>query len=266
MGGDAGGYQLTHLLHMDDLKLYASSGTKLQSVLDTKLQFSNDIGMEFGLDKCRKVHLVRGKVDMQLGHEDEALIETMTEKEFYKYLGVLQLRGPLQTAMKGILLKSFTKRLSSILRTGLNSANKIKAINTYAISLLTYSFGLIKWSDTDLEGINRIIRTEMTGDRMHHIGSAIEEMVLLFPETEGFVVAIHDKVIGTREYKKHILWQNVDDKCRLCGNPNETIEHIIDGCRMLAQREYTRRHNDVCGIIHQEIALNLRLRQDWEPH
>ena len=45
--------------------------------------------MEFGLYKCRKVHFVRGKVDMQLGHEDEALIETMNEKDFYKYLGVL---------------------------------------------------------------------------------------------------------------------------------------------------------------------------------
>ena len=112
---------------------------------------------------------------MQLGHEDEALIVTMTEKDFYKYLGVLELRGSLQTAMR--VLESFSKRLSSILRTSLNSANKIKAINTYTISLLTYSFGLFKWSNTDFEGINRIIRTEMTGHRMHHRSSAIERLV-----------------------------------------------------------------------------------------
>ena len=31
IGKDEGGYQLTHLLYMNDLKLYASSGTKLQS-------------------------------------------------------------------------------------------------------------------------------------------------------------------------------------------------------------------------------------------
>ena len=70
--------------------------------------------MEFGLDKCRRVHLVRGEVDMQLGHENEALIETMTE-DSYKYFGVLQLRGPLQTAMKESLVESFFRRLSSIL-------------------------------------------------------------------------------------------------------------------------------------------------------
>ena len=94
-------------------------------------------------EKCRKVNLVKGEVDMQLEHEDEALIETITEKDFYKYLGVLQLRGPLQIVMKEYF-ELFSKFLSSILRTSSNSANKIKAISTYAISLLTYSFGLIK--------------------------------------------------------------------------------------------------------------------------
>ena len=34
IGTDKGGYQLTHLLDMDDLKLYVSLGTKLQRVLD----------------------------------------------------------------------------------------------------------------------------------------------------------------------------------------------------------------------------------------
>ena len=150
-------------LYMDDLKLYASSGTKLQSILYITLQFSNAIGIEFGLEKCRKVHLVRNEIYMQLGHEDEALIETMTEKYSYKYLRVLQLRGTLQTAMKERLLESFSKSVFSILRTSLNLANKIKAINTYAISLLTYSFGLIEGSNIVIQGINRIICTDRTG-------------------------------------------------------------------------------------------------------
>ena len=74
---------------------------------------------------------------MQLGHEDQTFIETMPE-DSYKYLGVLELRGPLQTTVKESLLESFSKQLFSILRTSLNSANKIKAFNTYyVISLLT---------------------------------------------------------------------------------------------------------------------------------
>ena len=107
----------------------------------------------------------------------------MTENDSYKYLGVLQLKGLLQTAIKKSLLKSFFKRLSSILGTSLNPANKIKTINPYAISLLTSSFGLIKWSNTDLEGINKTIRTEMTGHRIHSRSSAIERMFL--PRLKG---------------------------------------------------------------------------------
>ena len=53
---------------------------------------------------------------------------------------------------------------------------------------------------------------------------------------------------------------------RLCGNSNENIELTIDGCRMLAQRLYTRGHNDVCGIIHQQLALNLGLQRGWKPY
>ena len=44
----------------------------------------------------------------------------------------------------------------------------------------------------------------------------------LFPATKGFVVIIQDKVIGTRNNNIDVN-NNVDVKCRLCGNPNETI-------------------------------------------
>ena len=124
---------------------------------------------------------------MQLGPEDKAFIETMTKRDSYEYLGILQLTGLLQTAVKENLLASFSKHLSSLLRLGLNSYNKRKATNSYAIPLLAYSFGLIKWSNTDLEGINRTIRTEMTKHRMHHRSLVIERIVL--PRLKGVAVS-----------------------------------------------------------------------------
>ena len=102
----------------------------------------------------------------------------------------------------------------------------------------------------------------MTGHRVHHRSSAIEIFFSTITSVERIVV-IHPHYPN---YQKHILRYNVHEKCRLCGNPNETIEHIIDGCKMLAQREYTRRHNDVCGIIHKQIALNLGLLQDEKSY
>ena len=41
---------------MDDLKLYGKSTAELESLLDTVRVFSNDISMEFGLDKMRNTH------------------------------------------------------------------------------------------------------------------------------------------------------------------------------------------------------------------
>ena len=46
---------------MDDLKLYAKSEKDLESLIQTVRIFSEDIGMEFGLDKCAVMIMKRGK-------------------------------------------------------------------------------------------------------------------------------------------------------------------------------------------------------------
>ena len=60
----------------------------------------------------------------------------------------------------------------------------------------------------------------------------------LFAETEGFLTAIQDQVILTRNYKKCILKQpNIDELCRRCGKESETIQHITAACEQLATVE-----------------------------
>jgi hypothetical protein len=40
----------------------------------------------------------------------------------------------------------------------------------------------------------------------------------IHPETQGFIFAIQDRVINTRNYKKQICGlQSIIDKCRICG-------------------------------------------------
>ena len=39
---------------MDDLKIFASNDEELEGMLRTVKKFSDDIGMEFGLNKCAK--------------------------------------------------------------------------------------------------------------------------------------------------------------------------------------------------------------------
>jgi hypothetical protein len=89
----------------------------------------------------------------------------------------------------------------------------------------------------------------------------------LFSETEGFVLAIQDQVIVTRNYSKFIMkQQNVVDACRLCGQNGETLRHILSGCQNLAGTEYLYRHDQVGKIIHQKIAQNFKLIDNETPY
>jgi hypothetical protein len=77
----------------------------------------------------------------------------------------------------------------------------------------------------------------------------------IFAETEGFMIAIQDQVVPTMNYRKFILKQNVDcDKCRLCRQKTENIEHITSSCSVLAPVEYTKRHDNVAKVIHQQLC------------
>ena len=54
--------RVNHLLYMDDLKLLGATANQLQQMLRIVEEYSNDIKMEFGLNKCRTINIVRGKV------------------------------------------------------------------------------------------------------------------------------------------------------------------------------------------------------------
>ena len=50
---------VTHLLYMDDLKLFASNDAGLQRLVDLVEMSSVDIRMSFGVEKCAKLSIER---------------------------------------------------------------------------------------------------------------------------------------------------------------------------------------------------------------
>ena len=88
-----------------------------------------------------------------------------------------------------------------------------------------------------------------------------------FAETEGFLTAIQDQVVLTRNYKKYILKQpDTDELCRRCGKESETIQHITAACQQLAPTEYVKRHYGLAKIIHQKLAEATELIGDKSPY
>ena len=59
-----------------------------------------------------------------------------------------------------------------------------------------------------------------------------------------------------------------NSKRRLCGDRDETINHIISGCSKLAQKEYKTRHDWVRKVIHWEMCKKLKFDRTnkWYMH
>ena len=72
-------------------------------------------------------------------------------------------------------------------------------------------------------------------------------------ETESEIVAAQDQALQTKYYATKILSTETDSKCRLCQQFDETVDHIISACPILAKEQYTKRHGRVCAQLHFNI-------------
>ena len=77
-------------------------------------------------------------------------------------------------------------------------------------------------------------------------------------ETESLLIAAQDNAIRTNHIKARIDKTQQNSKCRLCGDKDETINHIITECSKLAQREYKARHDWVGKVIHWEMCKKFK--------
>ena len=60
---------IIHLLFMDALKLYSRDEKGLESLVKTIRVFSEDIGMQFGIDNCAMLKIEKGKIVKSVGIE-----------------------------------------------------------------------------------------------------------------------------------------------------------------------------------------------------
>jgi hypothetical protein len=155
--------------------------------------------MSFGTDKCRTQKITAGAGET-VGFElrQVGAIEPIGENELYKYLRMQQTRGIEHKYIKETLKKEFFKRIEAVLKKKLSGKHKIKAIKTYAISLLTYSFGTIEWTETELHDIQTKINKSLTRFHVHHPKSATETLTL--PRKQGGryynITNLHDKQLN----------------------------------------------------------------------
>jgi len=88
-------------------------------------------------------------------------------------------------------------------------------------------------------------------------------------ETETEIVVAQDQAIQTKYYATKILNTETDSKCRLCQQFDETKDHIISACLILAKEQYIKRHDKVCAQLHFNICKETGVQLDkkhWYEH
>ena len=171
------GEKLNHLLFMDDLKIYGKNEREVNALVSTIELFSTDIGMEFGTKKCGTLVLKRGKVvksdvlELRSGEQIKKV-----EEGGYKYLGITDFDKIKESTMKESFRKEYLRRTKAIMKSRLNGKNKIKAMNTWAVSLMRYGAGIVKWTLNELDEMDRKTRKIMKMNKEFHSKSDVNRL------------------------------------------------------------------------------------------
>ena len=182
------GYQLdeqtkiNHLFYVDDLKLYGTSDNQLTGLINTVKNISDDIKMEFGLDKCAKASFKRGKKVPAKGIPLNNN-QVMHQAETYKYLGMEEAEGVQHHKTKDKIRKEYNRRIKLELKSELNARNKIATINTLAVPVILYSYGVIDLKLDEIHDLDRMTRKQLCMNWMLAMKADVDRIYL--PCQEG---------------------------------------------------------------------------------
>ena len=87
-------------------------------------------------------------------------------------------------------------------------------------------------------------------------------------ETESLLMAAQNSAIRTNHIKAMIDKTQQNSICRLWGDRDETINHIISECSKLAQKEYKVRYDWVGKVIHWKMCKKFKFdhANKWYVH
>ncbi|XP_044760879.1 uncharacterized protein LOC123318334 [Coccinella septempunctata] len=199
--------RINHQLYMDDLKLYAANADQLRRMLEIVSSFSDSINMKLGVEKCATLEVKRGKIQepkQETTLMNQIKIPSLNKDDTYKYLGIHQALDIKTAEMKELFKQKLYKRISLLLKSKLNSRSLFTAINIWAVPSMTYSFGILTWSVTELREVDRAVRAMLTKYGVHHPHSSTIRLYL--PRQHGGrgllnLESVHEgNIISLRKY------------------------------------------------------------------
>jgi hypothetical protein len=77
-----------------------------------------------------------------------------------------------------------------------------------------------------------------------------------------------DQAISTNYFKNKILKEEVESKCWLCKQREETTDHLTPGCPVVVKNEYLMKRDKVGAHLHYSIckAVGIETADKWYTH
>eukprot|EP00794_Sanderia_malayensis_P010109 gene10109-biopygen8304 len=171
---------MSHLLYMDDLKVYSPSKPELEKAIRAVERASRAIGMELGLKKFTIAHR-NAKGQTQL-HEGEGKtyhdIPLLQENDSYKYLGLQQLFQVNRSETRRQVLTKVNATVKALLNTDLDSFNLPNALATKIAGTMLYYIAAQVWTKGDLCTPDRQIGGQLRKARYHDDASSTVQLYL----------------------------------------------------------------------------------------
>ena len=129
--------------------------------------------------------------------------------------------------MKDKIKKEYYKRVRQLTSSNLNGRNTMRAINSWGVSLVRYSAGILKWTKDELKAMDRKTRKIMTMNRMYHPQSDTGRLYILRMDGGRGLLSIADCVETEEQNLSLYLDQSEERLLRL--SKSERIQSQYGG-------------------------------------
>ena len=170
--------------------------TELETIIHPTGIYSQDIGMEFGIEKCAMLVMKSGERHLTDGMElpNQDKIRILGENETNNYLGILEADTIKQVEMKNKIQKEYLRRTRNLVESKLSCRNLIKKINTWAVPLVSYSGPFLKLTSEELKQMDQRIRKILTMRKASQPRDDADRKYVLRKEGGRSLASIEDSV------------------------------------------------------------------------
>ena len=183
-------------MYMDDIKLFEKNEKELQTLICAVKIYSQDIGMEFGIEKCAMLVTKSSKWYwwMEWNCQIKTRLELSEKRKSTNTWASWRLTSSNKLRWKKKIKKEYLRRTTKLLKTKICSKNLIKGINTWAGPLIRYSRPFLKWTREELKQMDQRTRKLITMHKALHPRDDADRLYISRKEGGRGLTCIEDSI------------------------------------------------------------------------